>query len=401
MNDPHGIVWRDGTYHLFYQCVPESTTWSSRCLWGHAVSPDLVHWQVLPPALTPGPDECGCWSGAAVVTDSGEIDIFYTRVHEEDLGQGSVVRARPKADGERWAADPAAPIVTVPPELGAHSFRDPCVFRYEDHWVMVVGAGFRDGRGGLVNFVSSDLVTWTYTGLAAARANSETEPAWSGAMWECPQLFEVDGTWVLIVSVWEDDTLYNVAAATGSYDGRTFVPHHWQQLTFGSSAYAMTSFVDRDGRRCVMSWLREAPKYDPNSVVRVGAHSLSCVVTVDASGIVRLALHPDVELLRQDVVPTTGSDEGHSISAVTPIDVEVEVGDRPARLVVADGQRVLLEVPMREFSRVIVDGDIVEICGATGLTAHRLGATDSGLTLKVVGAAAIRAWTLASPWTST
>lgn len=400
MNDPHGVVWHEGSYHLFYQYVPDSVTWSSDCHWGHAVSPDLVHWRTLPPALTPGPDERGCWSGAAVVTDEGAIDIFYTRVQEGDLGHGVVARARPDSDGLHWAADPSTPIVPAPAELGAHSFRDPCIFRFEDHWVMVVGAGFRDGRGGLVHFVSDDLMSWTYTGLAAARASTETEPAWSGSIWECPQLFEVDGTWVLVVSVWDDHTLYHVAAATGSYDGQTFVPGRWQQLTFGSSAYAMTSFVDRDGRRCVMSWLREAPNFDPGSAVRAGAQSLAYMLNVDSSGRVRLSLHPDLELLRQDLLPATRTDGGHAVIARGAVELEIEVGAEQAGLVISVGERVLLEAPLTDSSQVVLDRGIVEICGDDGLTVHRLGFTDADLTLRVVGATDVRAWGLEPPWTT-
>jgi beta-fructofuranosidase len=400
MNDPHGVVWHEGSYHLFYQYVPDSVTWSSDCQWGHAVSPDLVRWRAQPPALTPGPDERGCWSGAAVVTDEGEIDIFYTRVQEDDLGHGVVARARPDAENLHWAADPSTPIVAAPAELGAHSFRDPCIFRFEDHWVMVVGAGFRDGRGGLVNFVSDDLASWTYTGLAAARASTETEPAWSGSIWECPQLFEVDGTWVLLVSVWDDDTLYHVAAATGSYDGRTFVPGRWQQLTFGSSAYAMTSFVDRDGRRCVMSWLREGSDFDPTQAVRAGAQSLAYLLNVDPSGRVQLTLHPDVELLRQAPLRATRAGDAHLVTADRAVELHVEVGAQPAALVVSDGDRLLVEAAMPVSSRVVIDEDIVEICGADGLAVYRLGVLEGSRRVKIVGAVDAQAWALASPWTS-
>jgi beta-fructofuranosidase len=217
-------------------------------------------------------------------------------------------------------------------------------------------------------------------------------------MWECPQLFEADGTWVLIVSVWDDDTLYHVAAATGSYDGRTFVPERWQQLTFGSSAYAMTSFVDRDGRRCVMSWLREGPDFEPGTALRAGAHSLSYLVSVDPSGRVRLSLHPDVELLREGRMPATRTDEAHVVTVDRAVELEVEVGPRPARLLLSVGERLLIEVPMTDSSRVVLDQDIVEICDADGLTVHRLGVTGADVTVRVVGAADVRVWALESPW---
>jgi beta-fructofuranosidase len=399
LNDPHGIVWVDGAYHLFYQCSPGSTTWVPQCLWGHAVSPDLVHWRAHQPALEPAGDETGCWSGSTVVTDETTIDIYYTRVHEGDLGQGSVVLARPLPSGDRWATDPAAAVVAPPPELDAHSFRDPCIFRFEDHWVMVVGVGLRDGRGGLAQFVSPDRVAWTYTGVACARATTETEPTWTGAMWECPQLFEIDGTWVLLVSVWEDDRLFHVAAATGSYDGRTFVPRTWQQLTVGSSAYAMTSFVDHQGRRCVMSWLREAPDFDAASAVRAGAHSLTYVLTLDDRGGLWLSLHPDVELLRAELLPAGGGSDRRVYSAATALDLRVEVGASPARLLLAEGERRLLDIPLPQSSRAVIDGDIVEICTGAALIVHRLGRSGRGLVVAVDGCdLGVEAWRLSPAW---
>jgi sucrose-6-phosphate hydrolase SacC (GH32 family) len=64
LNDPHGIIWAGGEYHLFYQHVPTGTEWAAAVHWGHAVAPDLLRWRRLPIALSPGPDEEGCWTGA-------------------------------------------------------------------------------------------------------------------------------------------------------------------------------------------------------------------------------------------------------------------------------------------------------------------------------------------------
>ena len=60
MNDPHGIVFREGRYHLFFQHLPDSLVWRTDIRWGHAVSDDLVHWEQLPDALSPDEDEDGC-----------------------------------------------------------------------------------------------------------------------------------------------------------------------------------------------------------------------------------------------------------------------------------------------------------------------------------------------------
>ncbi|MCU1417884.1 MAG: glycosyl hydrolase family 32, partial [Schumannella sp.] len=80
INDPHGITFRDGRYHLFFQFNPDSSTWRPDCRWGHAVSPDLFSFELLPDALLPGDGDDGIWTGSLVVDDEGAATIFYTSV---------------------------------------------------------------------------------------------------------------------------------------------------------------------------------------------------------------------------------------------------------------------------------------------------------------------------------
>jgi beta-fructofuranosidase len=162
---------------------------------------------------------------------------------------------------------------------------------------MVVGAGLADGSGAVVQYVSDDLEEWTRSGVLCARSSTETEGAWTGSVWECPQFFPLGDTWVLLVSVWHDDVLHRVVAATGEYDGRRFVPRRWQALTQGESAYATSAFVDREERRCLISWLREGPGFEPDSAERAGAESLPYVLSLGVDGGLRLELHPDVMAL--------------------------------------------------------------------------------------------------------
>jgi beta-fructofuranosidase len=94
-------------------------------------------------------------------------------------------------------------------------------------------------------------VHWRSDGIAA-RPGGRT---WTGSMWECPQLFPLDGSWVLLVSVWDTDRLHHVAYALGDYDGRRFQPRTWGRLGTGPH-YATSTFVDADGNRCAISWIR-------------------------------------------------------------------------------------------------------------------------------------------------
>ena len=406
INDPYGVVWHDGEYHLFYQYVPGSQRWAASCHWGHATAPDLVRWRIREPALTPTSAEAGCWSGAAVGAEpdgSGELQLFYTRVDAVALGRGSVVRARPDPAGPAWHADPPEPVVSMPADPDLLNFRDPCVFRHGGRWVMVVGGGTTDGRGTVLQWVSDDLVTWTPTGVVVDRSATETEPLWAGSTWECPQLFPLDDAWVLVVSVWASGVLYDVVAAVGDYDGERFVPTSWQQLTTGGSAYATTSFADRAGRRCLLSWLREAEPFDPDAAVRAGAQSLPYVVSLDADRRLRLTPHPDVESLRGRVVAPEAPDGG--VQRFRPgraFDLALGRPD-PTRVVrLLDGAGDVLHIEGDSADRVVVDGGIVEISGRAPLEVRRLPPPATTFTVEVTGVAgalaAVACWDLVTAW---
>src|SRR4051812_28451146 len=104
MNDPHAVTYHDGGYDLFFQHVPDGTTWAAHCHWGRATSTDLVSWVEQPVALRPAPDEAGCWSGCLVTGATGEPVIFYTSVLEDQLDLGRVRVARRAGDGwARWS----------------------------------------------------------------------------------------------------------------------------------------------------------------------------------------------------------------------------------------------------------------------------------------------------------
>jgi beta-fructofuranosidase len=123
---------------------------------------------------------------------------------------------------------------------------------------MLVGARLAGDVGAVLQYRSGDLLGWAYDGVVARRSVTETAGARTGSMWECPQLFPLDGTWVLLLSVLHDTAPQGVVYALGDYDGGRFTPQVWGQFGYGEQMYATTTFVDRDGRRCAMSWLREA-----------------------------------------------------------------------------------------------------------------------------------------------
>lgn len=255
-NDPHGIVFVGGQYHLFMQYVPGSLEWKSNLSWGHAVSTDLVHWRELEPALDPLADEVGCWSGSVVVDDDGVPHMFYTRPSHEEWGRGIAVHAIGNADLTQWTRQAA--VIDGPPTTEYYDFRDPQVRRDGDVWKMTIGAGKRGFGGAALQFSSSNLTEWSFDGELASRASTDEEPFITGEVWECPQFLQVDGRWVLLVSAMDagQENLAEVVYAVGDYDGARFTPHTWGRFGHSRLVYATTTFRDADGAACAMSWLR-------------------------------------------------------------------------------------------------------------------------------------------------
>ncbi|MBC2662334.1 glycoside hydrolase family 32 protein [Novosphingobium flavum] len=238
MNDPNGLVYLDGRYHLFYQYHPDSTLWGPMH-WGHAVSPDLVHWTDRPVALAP--DALGMiFSGSAAVdrTNSaglaGELArqgskpplVALFTYHNEAVKQAGGLPERQGLaystdSGETWLKYSGNPVLR--PGAGQRDFRDPKLLWHgaSKSWVVTLAAGDH-----VAFFGSSDLKTWH----PLSRFSTQHRP--SDGVWECPDLIpiRVAGTsrtkWLLLHSVNPGGP--NGGSATryivGDFDGTRFSP---------------------------------------------------------------------------------------------------------------------------------------------------------------------------------
>ena len=276
MNDPNGLVYLDGEYHLFYQYHPESLVWGPMH-WGHAVSRDLLRWEHLPIALFP--DQHGTiFSGSAVydhanssglVPGGGLVAMF--SYHTQTQG---VAYSRDR--GRTWTKYEGNPVLPAK----AENFRDPKVFAFGGQWTMVLAAGDH-----LEFYRSNNLTSWEQTG----RFDAELEVG----VWECPDLFPLvhQGRehWVLFLSVADkapnggSGTLYWV----GDYDGRNFVAQTgplW--LDQGTDNYAGVTFNNApEGQRLFVGWMNNW-KYGreiPADAWR-GAMTLPRVLTLETAG---------------------------------------------------------------------------------------------------------------------
>lgn len=389
INDPHGITWRNGTYHVFYQYVPDHTAWAPQCNWGHATGSTLFALREGQPVLAPDQDDDGVWSGSVITDPEGRGRIFYPSVSVPDFSLGSVREAT--TNDPDWAAWDKGRIVVVPPEgLDLAVFRDPYVYRDQDRWRMLVGAGLRDGTAAALGYSSTDLTDWRYDGIVAQRPVDARDPVWTGAAWECPQLFEIDGRHVLITSVWDDDKLYYAAYGIGALHGDAFVAESWGQLTYGNSYYAPSFFRDRTGRPCLSLWMRGIADLDSGWA---SAHSIPYALALDGEALVARP-HPDIERLRG---PRRNSDH-RSIGPLS--DVNWEPADDTSRLRLLCGRRLVLEITRRPRElvvatsagstgmpysdgevRVVLDAGVVEISTRDGLLGFPVAAWERELTI--------------------
>lgn len=311
LNDPNGLTQKDGWYHLFYQYNPYEPV-HHRIHWGHARSTDLVHWEHLPIALEPGPgpDVDGCWSGV-FVDDGGVPTLVYSGRHG-DIELPCV--ATGSDDLVEWTKEPANPVIAAPPhDLEVVAFRDHCVWREEAtdarraRWRHIVGAGIRGAGGTALLYESDDLRSWRYVGpllVGDATDRPRTAPDWTGTMWECVDLFTVDGADVLVFSAWDDGVTHHPLYWSGRYRGDRFEPQTLHRLDLGGRFfYAPQSMRDEAGRRLMFGWMQEG-RTDAAAIAAgwSGVMSLPRVVTAHADGSLHQVPAPEIDVLRAELL---------------------------------------------------------------------------------------------------
>lgn len=196
MNDPNGVVYFRGEYHVFYQHYPFDAKWGPM-YWGHAKSADLVHWQHLPIALAPGDevDRDGCFSGSAVVHGDTLALIYTGHAWLGEVGDERFIRQvqclATSVDGIHFVKHGA--VIEAAPHASIMHFRDPKVWRQDEHWYLIAGARLED-QPLLPLYRSADLHTWEFLDYVASGSDGD------GYMWECPDLFRLDGRDVLLYS---------------------------------------------------------------------------------------------------------------------------------------------------------------------------------------------------------
>ncbi|SDZ65409.1 levanase/fructan beta-fructosidase [Evansella caseinilytica] len=267
MNDPNGMVYFNGEYHLFFQHNPYDSVWGPMH-WGHAVSKDMINWEELDIALSP--DDLGMiFSGSAVVDwknttgffpeEPGLVAIF---THHSDRKEGApAVQSQSLAyshdNGRTWVKYEHNPVLIHNTKA---DFRDPKVFWHGElnNWIMVLAAG-----QAIMIYSSPNLKDWQLESEFGEGIGNHD------AVWECPDLFPLpvenstEKKWVFIVSIGDNPSLpmgSRTQYFVGDFNGKEFIAEHkdvrW--LDYGMDNYAGVSFSDipeEDGRRIYLGWM--------------------------------------------------------------------------------------------------------------------------------------------------
>ena len=296
LNDPNGLAYHDGRYHLYYQYNPNGNKWGD-IHWGHATSTNLISWQDEPLALapTPGHDAGGCFSGSFANVD-GIPTMYYTGYTSEKQVQCVAT----SSDMLTWTKHPERAIVARPDGVGPQDFRDPYVLRHGDWWYMVVGASSQGERGQCLLYRSRDGIGWEYRHPLFTSA----DPA-LGVMWECPNFFPVGDKWVLTISVWLG---LGVHWFVGRFENEEFVAETDGVLDVDSGTFAHLTMLGPDGRTLQWGWINEQRAQDLiDAGGWAGAMTVPRELWIGPNNQLNLRPADEIALVRDSAVPMTAT----------------------------------------------------------------------------------------------
>eukprot|EP01025_Chloroclados_australasicus_P032246 TRINITY_DN3268_c0_g1_i1.p1 TRINITY_DN3268_c0_g1~~TRINITY_DN3268_c0_g1_i1.p1 ORF type:complete len:629 (-),score=73.79 TRINITY_DN3268_c0_g1_i1:4031-5917(-) len=335
LNDPNGLIYLDGVYHVFFQYNPDGRHWAWTISWGHAASTDLVHWTILPTALTPsanGADCQGCWSGTMTLSKEGIPTIVYTGV-AQDNANCNVPQARRNSQYNNlgymetlmWAqvdmtkngggdlvswTQRGIAVDGPPEEMKLNGWRDPFVYQRaglpgtDGDYIILVGTGRMNQEetisygGAVMAYTTSsirDKEAWKYEGFALEGTPDD------GQMWECPWMVKItpevgksEHTHVLSVggSLWinthPNEPNNPVIFWLGSFNETSMkferASETYTRIDLGETFYASNRMIDGNGRVLIWGWLRECmSSTDPDCASHdyAGSQSIPRVLKVD------------------------------------------------------------------------------------------------------------------------
>lgn len=262
LNDPNGLCWFKGRYHVFFQYAPFEVEGGLKC-WGHYSSEDLLNWRYEgAPLLPDSPQDChGVYSGSALV-ENDRLHLFYTGNVKLDGDYDYINNGRETStlhveseDGIHFSEkEVVIPFSQYPQEYTCH-IRDPKVWKDGDVYCMVLGGRKKDEKGAVLFYQSKDLKNWSF------EKEITTKEAF-GYMWECPDYFRLGEKRVLSVSpqgVRREEYRYQNIYQSGYFvletDKEYLGTETFREWDMGFDFYAPQTFTDNKGRRLLIGWM--------------------------------------------------------------------------------------------------------------------------------------------------
>jgi beta-fructofuranosidase len=420
INDPNGLSYVDGRYHVFFQYNPDSAR-QDRICWGHLSSPDLVRWDEEPIALRPqpgGPDGLGCWTG--VVTDDGGIQTAAYSGADADGGRSRVVLARAVEGLTVWSQEGHI-AASVPADPQVSAVRDPFIFHFRGRRFALQGAGLASGHAAVLLYSADDLCSWRYEGIWFSSEDPLAAEHLPADIWECPQLLRVPDssgadTWLLMASLGVARDAHGHASGVGYllgslYPGAAglpvFTPASGGKADRGTDFYAPQILAHGD-RALLWGWSHEVEdsagrpgrsQEETDDVGWAGILTFPRQLSVHGGAI---ALEPAPELLAYRGAQLRHGAAG-TLALPSQAEARVTGGEGTIRLVLssAGGRRAVFTdtVAGGDELRIFVDASIVEVYyhGSVPRTLRAYPAAGEEWLLELPHGAAADVWELRHP----
>ncbi len=258
LNDPNGLCWFNGKYHVFFQYAPDNVNGGVKKCWGHYESPDFLKWSFTGTVLFPDipEDRDGVYSGSAIIAN-GVMELFYTGNVKESgdydyitSGRGANVIRVSSKDGRSFSEKRVLLRNNDYPEYCSCHVRDPKLWKENGKYYMVLGARTLSNEGCVLIYESDNLDEWRFVKILSV-------PNF-GYMWECPDLFDVDGQKLLSISpqgLLNYEMRFQNVFSSGYFRLDNDSLRDFEEWDYGFDFYAPQTFEAPDGRRILIGWM--------------------------------------------------------------------------------------------------------------------------------------------------
>lgn len=302
LNDPNGLIYHDGVYHVFYQWHPDAPVHGLK-YWNHLTSSDLVTWKKDDRIIEPFSkyNANGAYSGSAFLVNN-EIELFYTGNTRNESGQRHPYQLRSRMNED--SIDEPSVLIDGIPEGYTDHFRDPKILLRDGRYFMILGAQTVDLKGTALVYESDDAMDWKFA------FQLKTPYDGLGYMWECPDIASFDANDVLLfcpqgsMNFPKDQTnIYPSAYLAGKFEwkeGRFSTTSQPELIDHGFDFYAAQTFTDENDEQVLFAWIG-MPEVDYPSDKNMWAHVLTIprLLSLKDNKLYQIP-HPNLEALRRE-----------------------------------------------------------------------------------------------------